>query len=62
MRTFNTLMLIKLLSRSSDFPTNIQDEKGNQKEPKTRPRGAKTSNGSSGNLDNQGSIINSQQT
>ena len=39
MRTFNTLMLIKLLSRSSDFPTNIQDEKGNQKEPKRRPRG-----------------------
>lgn len=32
-------MLIELLSRSSDFPTNIQDEKGNQKEPKTRPTG-----------------------
>ena len=41
MRTFNTLMLINHLSRSSDFPTNIQDEKGNQKEPKTRPRGQK---------------------
>ena len=41
MRTFNTLMLIKLLSRSSDFPTNIQDEKGSQKEPKHDPGGQK---------------------
>lgn len=31
-------MLIQLLSRSSDFPTNIQEEKASQKEPTTGPR------------------------